>query len=201
MSDNTGTRTDLRTDSMNQTRRQTLLTLGGAAVGAGSYGYGSHLLTGEPPFTGQSDGESPSRYHSDAILAVAEAVYPSSVSVDRSFVENYVFGRVEPQPDHFEHVLAAVEAVDDYAQARFGNRITELPADRRRQVLQSMGATEVHPTPDGTTAERVRFYLVNDLLYALLTSPASSDLTGIDNPPGYPGGRDAYQQAPGGGEQ
>ena len=79
--------------------------------------------------------------------------------------------------------------------------MSEFSAGRRRQVLQSMGVTTVHPTADGTTAEQVRFYLVNDLLYVLFTSPKSSELTGIDNPPGHPGGREAYRRGSGEGDR
>jgi hypothetical protein len=132
---------------------------------------------------------------------VANAVYPSDVSVDESFVESRVFGRPEPIPGHFDELRAAVEAVDDYAAARFGRRLVDLPPARRRAALSAMGVTKVHPTDDGTTAERVRFYLLNDLLYAFFTSPISSELTGIENPPGYPGGREAYRRPPEGSER
>ncbi|GCF12078.1 hypothetical protein Harman_00130 [Haloarcula mannanilytica] len=144
----------------------------------------------------QSSADPASQYHIDVMTAIARAVYPSAVSVEKSFIESRVFGRIEPKPGHFEGLITTIEAVDSYAQARFGGEITELPPGRRRQVLQSMGVTTVHPTADGTTAERVRFYLINDLLYVLFTSPKSSELTGIDNPPGHPGGREAYQRSP-----
>jgi hypothetical protein len=129
---------------------------------------------------------------------MARAIYPSSFPVDESWVENRVFGRVEPTEGHFDQLVAAIEAIDAHARARFGGPVTSLSEGYRRGVLQSMGVTEVHATADGTTAERVRFYLVNDLLYVLLTAPESSDLTGIVNPPGHPGGTDVYKQGPGG---
>lgn len=177
------------------TRRRTMLALGGAMLGAAGYGYGLVPDHNQPPAASLDDTENPvAPTHVATLAALAEAIYPSGVDVDRDFIERQVVNRTEPQPGHFEELVATVESVDDHARARFGNPITDLPPGRRRQVLRSMGVTTVHPTPDGTIAEQVRYYLVNDLLYALFTSPASSHLTGIENPPGHPGGRDAYQR-------
>lgn len=175
------------------TRRQLLVALGGAAVTAGAYGYGTaskgtERLTDSHPATSA---------HVKAATAVADAIYPQSVTVDESFVESAVFGRVEPTPGHFDALVETIEAVESHARARFGASVSGLSPGTRRQVLQSMNVTAVHATPDGTTAERVRFYLVNDLLYALFTSPRSRPLTGIENPPGHPGGLEAYRRAPG----
>jgi len=183
-------------------RRQFLTALGGTALAAAAYGYGTDsgrsaaAGSATPSSTHPASGD-----HIDALTAIASAVYPSDVSVERSFIESRVFGRVEPEPDHFEKLVAAIEAVDNHARARFGGRVTDLSAGRRRQVLQSMGVTTVHPAADGTTAEQVRFYVMNDLLYALFTSPVGGELLGVDNPPGHPGGREAYQRGPGGGER
>ncbi|NHN62243.1 hypothetical protein G9463_02810 [Haloarcula sp. JP-Z28] len=183
-------------------RRQFLTALGGTAFAAAGYGYG----TDSPELLAADSATEPSSHpasaaHIDTLTAIASAVYPSEVSIERSFIESRVFGRVEPEPDHFDNLVTAIEAVDDHASARFGGRIADLSAGRRRQVLQSMGVTTVHPTADGTTAERVRFYLVGDLLYVLFTSPAGGKLLGVENPPGHPGGREAYQQGPEGGER
>lgn len=180
------------------TRRQFLVALGGTALAATAFGYRGDLRVSAQ--TAPENG-AVSASLVEATTAVARAVYPSSVTVDESFIERRVLGRVEPEAGHLDELAATVEAVDDYASARFGGRLTELSPARRRQVLQSMGVTTVHPTPDGTTPERVRYYLVNDLLFALFTSPLSSDLTGIENPPGYPGGVEAYQRGPGGDDQ
>ncbi|WP_336337986.1 gluconate 2-dehydrogenase subunit 3 family protein [Haloarcula brevis] len=180
-------------------RRRFLTALGGTALAAAGYGYGTG--SGGSVTTdsaASSDSHPASEDHVATLTALASAVYPSTVSVDSSFIERHVFGRVEPEPGHFERLVAAIEAVDDHARARFGDGVTELSAGRRRQVLQSMGVTTVHPTADGTTAEQVRFYVVNDLLYALFTAPVGGELLGIDNPPGHPGGREAYQRGPGG---
>lgn len=183
-------------------RRQFLTALGGTALAAAGYAYGTEYTGSVAADSATESSSHPaSREHIDALSAIASAVYPSAVSIDPSFIESRVFGRVEPEPGHFDNLVTAIEAVDDHARARFGGRITDLSAGRRRQVLQSMGVTTVHPTADGTTAERVRFYLVGDLLYVLFTSPAGGKLLGVDNPPGHPGGREAYQHGPEGGER
>lgn len=183
-------------------RRGLLTALGGAAAAAAGYGYG---LGSEGRLSlddaAGSDDSPASPADVETLTALATAILPSSFDVDESWVENRVLGRVEPKPGHFERLVAAIEAVDSHAKARFGAPVTSLPSSQRRGVLVSMGVTEVHPTADGTTAERVRFHLVNDLLYAMLTSPESSDLTGIANPPGYPGGTSVYTQGPGGERQ
>ncbi|WP_418284912.1 gluconate 2-dehydrogenase subunit 3 family protein [Halorubrum sp. DTA46] len=179
------------------TRRRSLFALGAAMLGAAGYGYGV-----APSSDRSSDADVTEREHTTTparlatLTALADAVYPPGIDVDREFIERRVFGRTEPKPGHFEGVVAAVDAVNGRARARFGAPITEISVDDRRRVLRSMGATVVHPNPDGTVPERVRHYLVNDLLFALFTSPASSGLTGIENPPGHPGGRDAYQRGP-----
>lgn len=184
------------------TRRGFFTALGGTGLAATSYGYGIDSGRSLTAATKTQSGSHPaSQYHIDVMTAIARAVYPSAVSVDSSFIESRVFGRVEPKTDHFENLVAAIEAVDSHARARFGGGVTDISAARRRRVLQSMGVTTVHPTADGTTAERIRFYLLNDLLYALFTSSVGGELMGIDNPPGYPGGREAYRRGPDGGER
>lgn len=176
-------------------RRRTLVGLAGVLAAAAAYGYGRPDDSGQ--VVANADGARPvTAGHLAATTAVAEAVYPPGVDVDRAFVERELLGRVEPVPGHFDGFAAAVEAVDARARARHAAPVAALPVPDRRDVLRSMGVTAVHPDPDGPTAARVRHYLVNDLLYALFTSPLSTPLTGIRNPPGHPGGRDAYRRRP-----
>ncbi|AUV81429.1 hypothetical protein C2R22_06980 [Salinigranum rubrum] len=189
-------------ESAAPTRRQFLTALGGIGIAVASAGDGGQSTAGPVVAERSRWTEAPSsQYHVRVATAVADAVYPPSISVDESFVERRVFGRVEPTPGHFDELLDTIEVVDRYARTRFGSRVPALSPAARRQALQSMGVTAVHPTADGTTAERVRYYLVNDLLFALFTSPKSSERTGVDNPPGYPGGREAYQRPPGGADR
>ena len=181
------TETQPESDDGVPSRRQFLIALGGIAFTAAGYGYG----TDAPESLAADSATESSSYpaaetHIDALTAIASAVYPSEVSIKRSFIESRVFGRVEPEPDHFDNLVTVIEAVDDHASARFDGRIADLSAGRRRQVLQSVGVTTVHPTADGTTAEQVRFYLVGDLLYILFTSPAGGKLLGSTISPDIP---------------
>lgn len=182
-------------------RRQFFAALGGTTVAATVYGYGINSgTTVDAAVKTESRSRFASPYHIDVMTALAEAVYPSTVSVESSFIESRVFGRIGPEPDHFVNLLSAIEAVDNHARARFGGGVPEISESHRRKLLQSMGVTSVHPTADGTTAEQIRYYVVNDLLYVLFTSPVGGELMGIDNPPGYPGGLEAYQRGPDGDE-
>jgi hypothetical protein len=42
----------------------------------------------------------------------------------------------------------------------------------------------------------VRYYVVDELLYAFYASPVGGGMAGIENPPGYPGGTESYQEGP-----
>lgn len=169
---------------MNLTRRQALLALGGLGVGAGAYGYGF---------------AAPARATEDRVAtatAVAEVIYPSAVAVDRAFVERRLFGRVEPRRGHFDGLERAIDGLDGFARAEFGGTMSSLSPATRVRTLDELGVYAVHPSRDGTMAERVRYYLVNDLLYALFTHPAGGALIGVPNPPGHPGGSELYQRGP-----
>jgi len=72
--------------------------------------------------------------------------------------------------------------------------VGDLSVADRDSLLREVGADTAPPDPDGTNAERVRFYVVNELLYALYTSPTGGELVGIENPQGHPGGTDTYQR-------
>jgi len=45
------------------------------------------------------------------------------------------------------------------------------------------------PDPDGVAGERIRYYLVNELLYAFYASPTGAGLVGLENPRPIPAGR------------
>ncbi len=187
--------TDDRTRDVALSRREALLTLGGIGVGTAVFGSQSTGSTTGDGGTGSDDGvATPARVAT--VTAAAEVVYPPNVSVDDVFVRQYVFGRVGPTEDHFERLAAVVDTVDREARLRFGKRFASLSKGDRRRVLTGLGTFAVHPNRRGTTAERVRFHLVNDLLYALFTLPRGGRLMGVPNPPGYPGGNELYQRGP-----
>jgi hypothetical protein len=132
----------------------------------------------------------------ETLMAVAETVYPSAVDGVESFVERYVDGRTRSDTDRATAVAEAVETLDEYARTFHDDRYANLSAETRREVLDHMSVDVVDPAPDGTDAERVRHYLVNELLYALYSSPTGASLAGLENPPGHPGGIQSYQEGP-----
>lgn len=132
----------------------------------------------------------------DALVATAEVVYPGGISGVSEFVETYSLGRLDSRPAYRSGVRDAVADLDEHAKAWYGEGYTPLDQSSRDDLLRDMGVHRAEEAPEGTTAERVRFYVVNELLFALYTSPAGGRLVGIENPQGHPGGTDSYQRGP-----
>jgi hypothetical protein len=172
---------------MELTRRDVLAALAatGAAVGTGA------VLLSEP---GE---DSPIGDHDVATLvAVAGVVYPSAVEGVESFVSEYSVARVRDRPAYAEGVAAAVDALDEYATDWYDDDFVDLDPAPRERALSGMGVDYADPDPEGPDRERVRYYLVNELLYALFTTPTGGELAGIENPQGHPGGTSSYQRGP-----
>lgn len=130
------------------------------------------------------------------LLAVAEAIYPPGADLDRQFVSRDVRGRLEDREAYADRQVEALATLDDEARRVAGRPFADLAIPRRRRILRVMGVDRVAPAPDGTAEERVRHYVIDDLILALFTSPRGGALLGCDNPPGHPGGREAYQRGP-----
>ncbi|MFD1514681.1 gluconate 2-dehydrogenase subunit 3 family protein [Halomarina rubra] len=168
---------------MKLSRRDALVALGAMGVGAGGVGVlRERAAESEEAMT-------------DVLLAAAEVVYPSAVTPTREFVSAYAVGRrrFDADAERFER---AVADLDRRARHDTGQSFASLSLARRRDVFRSLGADRAHANHGGTTAERVRYYVVDDLLYALFASPTGGELVGCENPPGHPGGTDAYQRGP-----
>ena len=152
-------------------------------------------------FTTELGGEGPSAASterlSDAAVttahAVATVVYPSAVDVTEQFVGTYLAGL---SSERTNGVARAVDALNGRAREQYGIAFARLSLAERETLLRELGVDRVASDADGTGSERIRYYLVNELLYALLTSPAGSRLFGVDNPVGYPGGVEGYQRGP-----
>jgi len=173
---------------MELTRRDaaTALAAAGVAVGAGVV---ADRWTG-------SDDDEPS-WNDDALattLALAEAVYPSELENVESFVRTYVLTRSEDDDAYRRGMADAVAALEAYARTWRDAEFVDLDPGEREALLHRMGVDVEEPDPDGTEAERVRFYLVNELLYALYTTDTGGRLVGIENPQGFPGGTDSYRR-------
>ncbi len=134
----------------------------------------------------------------ETLLALAAHLYPSAVSGISEFVERYTVGRVRDRPEYAAGMREALAALDEYAVQWTDERFVDLDADRRGALLNSMGVTRATPEPDGLDPERIRFYLVNELLFAFYSSPTGGKLVGIENPQGHPGGTRSYRQPPDG---
>ncbi|QSW99913.1 gluconate 2-dehydrogenase subunit 3 family protein [Haloterrigena alkaliphila] len=132
----------------------------------------------------------------EVLVAAAEVVYPSEVTGTATFVESFLEGRLE-DPTHAAGLDEAVADLDEHAAVWFDESFAALSIEDRDRALRGIGAADADENPDGTTAERVRYYVVNDLLLALYASPAGGELVGIENPQGHAGGLDSYQRGPG----
>lgn len=135
----------------------------------------------------------------ETLGALAEVLYPSSVAVTDEFVETYVLGRQAVDDGYLAGLAGAVDAVRTTSRQETGRAYASLDVGLRDDVLRATGADRAYADPEGTVAQRVRFYVVDGLLYALYTTPRGAGLVGNDNPEGYPGGTGVYQQPPGDG--
>jgi hypothetical protein len=167
-------------------RRDVLKALGAAGITVGG---GAAVLE----WTAEEQFED----HDRATLhAVADTVYPSEVEGVESFVDGFVSGRVENDPQRAAGIADAVAALDEYSQEWEDTDFVDLDAATRDETLRAMGVDTADPVPDGSDRERVRYYLVNELLFGLYSSPTGGELVGLENPQGHPGGTSSYQQPP-----
>lgn len=173
------------------TRRDALKALGAAGVTvAGGAAALSWTDVGEENETTFGDHER------RTVQAVASVVYPSEVEGVEAFVNSYVAGRLEDDPNRATSMADAVAALDGYAREWEDSDFVSLDADRRHETLRGMGVHVTTPDPSGDPRQRVRYYLVNELLFALYSSPTGGRLIGIENPQGHPGGIESYRRGP-----
>ncbi|MCD2202649.1 gluconate 2-dehydrogenase subunit 3 family protein [Halobacterium sp. KA-6] len=175
---------------MELTRRDVLAALG-AVSAAGAVGAGALTLSQ------RDDTENPVGDHEIATLvAVAGVVYPSDVEGIETFVHEYSVARFADRPEYAAGVADAVAALDEYTRTWHDTAFVGLDADAREETLSGMEVDIADPVPEGAERERVRYYLVNELLYALFSTPTGGELAGIENPQGHPGGTTSYQRGP-----
>ncbi|ERG88203.1 MAG: hypothetical protein J07HX5_00346 [halophilic archaeon J07HX5] len=129
------------------------------------------------------------------MVAVATVVYPNEVSGVPAFVNGVLDGRLE-DTDHAAGIQQTVAELNDRAVAWYGGPVPELSTSECDSLLREVGADTADEDPNGTTAEQVRYYVINELLFALYASPTGGKLVGIENPQGYPGGTASYSQGP-----
>ncbi|MEF8851226.1 MAG: gluconate 2-dehydrogenase subunit 3 family protein [Haloarculaceae archaeon] len=171
---------------MELTRREAVVALAAAGVTVGG---GAALLA--------VDREDGSADHDlETMRALAPVLYPSEVTATDGFVETYVLGRVDGDRAYREAVGEAVAALDERAVEQRGAQFADLEPAEREGLLYDLEMASTEPDPGGSEAERIRYYLVNELLFALFTTPTGGELVGAENPTGHPGGLAAYQRGP-----
>ncbi|MFO7927038.1 MAG: gluconate 2-dehydrogenase subunit 3 family protein [Halobacteriota archaeon] len=181
---------------MELTRRDATAAL--AAIGAtGAVAYGAARSRreregGSDPDTGPPVDEEQIR---ETLSAAAVVLYPREISGIDGFVDAFLDGRLD-RPEHANAIGEGVTELDERAIAWYGDRFVKLSTANRDSLLREIGADTADEDPDGTTAERIRYYVVNELLLALYASPTGGKLVGIENPQGYPGGIESYRRGP-----
>jgi len=184
------------------TRRDALVAL--AAIGSAAGGTTAYLADrrrgdlddvegpGEDsPSTGRID-----EREMETLVAIAKVIYPSAVSGITPFVERFMNGRVAARPALAAGISASTDRLDRLAREWYGSPVSELAPEDLDGLLREAGVDTADPAPDGSPAERMRYFLVNELLYGLYTSPTGGTLLGLEDPQGHPGGLDSYQQGP-----
>lgn len=178
------------------TRRDALAALTAAGIATGGAGLFTWEWLNESSQGTDETEVTLSEHDRETLDVLAETLYPSAVSGIPEFVETYVVGRLDAHPGREAEMVYAIETLDEYADRWYDDSFRRLDADKRDETLDMMGLDVTDPDPDGHDVERVRFYLYNELLFALYTSPTGGELLGLENPQGYPGGTASYQQGP-----
>lgn len=187
---------------MELTRRDALAAL--SVVGAGGIvaGLAGSDDLGDGPLSGGGDDTDLTLDGVDApaiLTAAAEVLYPSEASGHREFVETYTLGRIEGREDYETGLAETLADLDATARDWYDASFSDLTPERRDDLLRRLGVDTGDPDPEGTLTERVRHYVVNELLFAFYASPTGGGLVGTENPIGYPGGTQSYQRGPGDG--
>ena len=175
---------------MELTRRDAAAAL--AALGAGGV---AAVAVGRTDDAGQQAEDIDEAAIRETMVAAAEVVYPDAVDGIDEFVNTFLDSRLTGDR-HAAAVDNAVTALNDRAQSWYGNRFAALDTDTRDAVLREMAVDTAEPRREGAAREEVRYYVVNELLLALYSSPTGGELVGIENPQGYAGGIDSYQRGP-----
>jgi hypothetical protein len=176
---------------MELTRRDAV----GALAAAGVLGGGALAVDSLSPFS--TDGDDDSDHDPTATMrAVAAVVYPAELGGVDEFVDAYVIGRAADRPGYWNGIREATGTLESLSRRWYDAPVADLSPGERDALLRETGADTAPPDPDGTNAERIRFFVVNELLYALYSSPAGGELVGIENPQGHPGGTHSYRRGP-----
>jgi hypothetical protein len=165
---------------MELTRRDALL---GAIGGSSAVSLAVYEL--ESGASAATDPASLSEDEVRTLVSVAETVYPSQVDPTGEFVRGYT---TRLDDARVRATRRTIGDLDRAARRHFGTEYRNLSTGVGDRLLRRLGVDRVRSGPGGTLAERVRFHLVNSLLYVLMTSPRGTEPFDIENPVGHPGG-------------
>lgn len=179
---------------MNLTRRDVVAALSAAGVAVGG---GAVVLSMDDSEegTGENDSGGPlADKDYTTLVAAAEVLYPSELEGIEEFVTSYVQRRAEDSKEYAEGLGETVGYLNEYSQAWYDQPFAELDPADREEVFRESGAVTADPAPDGSDVERLRYSVINELLFALYSTPTGAELVGLENPQGYPGGIESYQR-------
>lgn len=186
---------------MELTRRDALVALAvvGGAVG-GRSAIAARTRRGAAGSVGTPAGSTPGAGlgppELETMVAIARVVYPTPITGIDEFVVTYLDGRERDRPAHAAAIARVIDRLDRLAREWHGAPVSDLDRETTDRLLREVGADTAAADPAGTTAQRVRYYLVNELLFALYASPLGGDLVGLENPQGHPGGLESYRRGP-----
>lgn len=172
---------------MELTRRDALLALGGGGLIASGAAVDGTVGGG---------GATVSEADRGTLVAAAEVLYPSSVTVTDEFIGTYVLGRQTVDEEYLAAIGDALDELRTASRQETGRAYASLDGALRDDVLRATGADRAYADPEGTVAQRLRYYVVDELLYAFYATPKGAGLAGSENPDGYPGGTEVYQRPP-----
>ena len=178
---------------MELTRRDAIAALG-AIGGTGGVAVGYRRLTDSDGIESTEPALPDDDHVRKTMVAVADILYPSELSGTDEFVQTFLDSRLDGT--HGEGIRAAVAELDEQGQTWHDGRVVELSQSTREQLLRETGADTAEEDPRGSVDERIRYFVVNELLLALYSSPMGGRLVGIENPQGHPGGTESYQLGP-----
>lgn len=182
---------------MELTRRDVVAALGAAGVAVGAGGAALIVMDDEGDGTVEDVPGPITEQELRTFVAAAETLYPSELDGIEEFVTDYVAGRAESRPEHVAGMADAAAYLDEYTDAWYeADRFADLAPSNRSDAFRRMNVDTTDPDPEGGDVERVRYYVVNELQFALYSTPTGGELVGLENPQGHPGGTTSYQRGP-----
>jgi len=128
------------------------------------------------------------------LAAVADVIYPSQIEISTEYIETYIINAFNGE--RRKSISRAISDLNTLTQSRYGTVFYEMSTPTQDAALHSLGVSRAISREDGKAIERIRYHLVNSLLYALFTTPRGSELVGIQNPIGHPGGYESLLRSP-----